>query len=261
MSVKIPEYTYKRVYFYNSGTDAVPVWTAIGDGIAAFDESLNAKTINLQFINDKNETTITTGLAPKIAYEAKHISEDAFNKKLYDIGVNQVLGEQVSIVAVDTWAAGVTSGFYVARQYAYNINPSENQSPVGDFIGFTGELSQDGDVTLGEFNITTLAFQESVAAVSVAGNVSSFTTGSTPKSIIITVTGDTFLAAAETTSNWTISAGTTALTLAGATKINSTQCVLVFTGTAVAGTITMNPKAAALTGGVAPATAVSVVVA
>lgn len=261
MTAKIPEYTYKREYFYNSGTELLPIWTAIGDGIASFDESLNAKTINLQFINDKNETTITTGLAPKVAYEAKLISDDVFNKKLYDIGVNQVIGEQATIVAVDTWAAGVTAGSFVARKYTYNINPSENQAPVGDFIGYTGELSQDGDVVLGEFDPDTLAFVATVAAVSISGNVSTFATGATPKTIVITVSGDTFLAAAETTSNWTINAGTTDLSLSSVSKINSTQCILTFTGTAVAGTITMNPKAAALTGGVAPATAVSVTVA
>lgn len=260
MTAKIPEYTYKRAYFYNSGTELVPIWTAIGDGIAAFDESLNAKTINLQFINDQNETTITTGLAPKVAYEAKLISTDTFSKKLYDIGVNQVIGEQCEIVAVDTWAAGST-GTFVARKYFYNINPSENQAPVGDFIGHTGELSQDGDVILGEFNPTTLAFVQTVASVSVSGNVSTFATGATPKSIVITVSGDTFLDDAETTTNWTIVAGTTDLTLSAATKINATQCILTFTGTAVAGTITMNPEVAALTGGVAPATAVSVTVA
>lgn len=158
MTAKIPEFTYERSYFYNKGTDLSPNWIAIGDGIVNFNETLNAKTITLQFISDKNETTITTGLAPKIAYEAKLISDDEFNKKLYDIGVQQLIGQQCTIIAVDNWDAGDTLGYFVARKYTYNINPNENQSPVGDFIGYTGELAQDGDVVLGEFDPDTLTF-------------------------------------------------------------------------------------------------------
>lgn len=261
MSAKIPEFTYDRSYFYNAGTELVPSWVAIGDGIASFNESLNAKTVALQFIPDSTETTITTGYAPKVAYEAKLISDDAFNKKLYDIGVKQLLGQQVEIVAVDTWEDGVTAGYFTARKYAYNINPSETTVATGEFVSYTGELSQDGSVVLGEFDVDTLTFLATASAVTISGNVSTFATGAVPKSIIITVSKDTFLAAAETLSNWTISAGTTALSLAAATKINATQCILTFTGTAAAGTITMIPKVAALTGGVAPATAVSITVA
>ena len=66
--------------------------------------------------------------------------------------------------------------------------------------------------------------------------------------IVLTLSGDTFAAAAETIENFTVDAGTTGLTLSTSTKDSDTQVTLVFTGTVGAGTLSIGAKAAALTG-------------
>lgn len=66
--------------------------------------------------------------------------------------------------------------------------------------------------------------------------------------IVLTLSGDTFAAAAETIENFTVDAGTTGLTLSTSTKDSDTQVTLVFTGTVGAGTLSIGVKATALTG-------------
>jgi hypothetical protein len=69
--------------------------------------------------------------------------------------------------------------------------------------------------------------------------------------IVLTLSGDTFVEAAETITNFTVDAGTTGLTLSTSTKDSDTQVTLVFTGTVGAGTLSIGATATALTGTVA----------
>ena len=67
------------------------------------------------------------------------------------------------------------------------------------------------------------------------------------------LSGVSFLseAAAETTSNYTFSYGTTGLTIASVTYINAHTVAFLFSGTAAAGTISITPKATVTSNGVA----------
>ena len=66
--------------------------------------------------------------------------------------------------------------------------------------------------------------------------------------IVLTLSGDKFATAAGTTTNFTVDAGTTGLTLSTSTKDSDTQVTLVFTGTVGAGTLSIKASATALTG-------------
>lgn len=91
-----------------------------------------------------------------------------------------------------------------------------------------------------------------VSSVPFISTVSRPNVGETGATIVLTLSGDTFHAtAAGTTSNYTIDAGTTGLTLSTATRNSTTQVTLVFTGTVGLGTLSIKAKAAALTGTVA----------
>lgn len=90
-----------------------------------------------------------------------------------------------------------------------------------------------------------------VSSVPFISTVSRPKVGETGATIVLTLSGDTFTAAAGTITNFTIDAGTTGLTLSTSTKDSNTQVTLVFTGTVGLGTLSIKAKAAALTGTVA----------
>jgi hypothetical protein len=82
-----------------------------------------------------------------------------------------------------------------------------------------------------------------------AGN--SISNGAVDPDLIIELSGDTFAAAlaSEDEDNWSVTVGTTGLTLASISRDGNGQCTLSFTGTAAEGSITVKALAAALTNG------------
>lgn len=94
-------------------------------------------------------------------------------------------------------------------------------------------------------------FVKSVVAIPYLESQSVIREGDSGATVVVTLSGDTFVAGSETTSNWTVDAGATGLTLSAATKDSSTQVTLSFTGTAKTGTLTIKAKDEALTGSIA----------
>ncbi|MDY0387402.1 MAG: hypothetical protein RBT65_09805 [Methanolobus sp.] len=90
-----------------------------------------------------------------------------------------------------------------------------------------------------------------VASIPFISTVSVPKVGEDGATIVLTLSGDTFAAAAGTIANFTVDAGTTGLTLSTSTKDSDTQATLVFTGTIDVGTLSIRATATALTGTVA----------
>ena len=111
-------------------------------------------------------------------------------------------------------------------------------------IILTVDSIQDGDVSVSKY-----AGTGSVTKTGTATLTSTIQAGDSGGSIICDIVGDTFKDTVTTTSNWTITAGDTGLTLSSVVNVDPNTARLVFTGTAAAGTISVQPKAAALTGG------------
>lgn len=152
---------YERIHYMNTGTTASPVWSLINIGVTAFDDSLEPQTEDTQYIADQNQTTIMTAYKPKFAYTAGYADTDLVCAKLYEIGADQLIGESVEIVTVDTW--DVASGEYTARKGEYEVAPSKAGSgDPGAMLTMEGELNQKGDIVKGTFNLTTKVFTEEV---------------------------------------------------------------------------------------------------
>ncbi|HAN10769.1 MAG TPA: hypothetical protein DCP90_09200 [Clostridiales bacterium] len=94
-----------------------------------------------------------------------------------------------------------------------------------------------------------------VVTVKAATQATPIENGAPNPSTVVSVTGDTFAAGATDVSNWTISAGTTGLTVGTITLQGAagtaTGAIFDLTGTAAEGTLSIQPKATALTSGVA----------
>lgn len=104
----------------------------------------------------------------------------------------------------------------------------------------------------GETDTQVITVQNPTTAT--LSTTSAINIGAVNPSIVVTLTGDTFLVGALTKTNWTVAPGTTGLTLDSITMISATQITITTTGTAKAGTLTLTGKAAALTSGVASTT-------
>lgn len=146
---------------------------------------------------------------------------------------------------------------YKAKATATPINGTQ-----GDYAIFTFDC--EGVFTeyefSGESKLVDIELNATAAALAGVGSATAGVTTLTSNIlktesggvIGVEVSGVKFIseAAAETTTNYTYSYGTTGLTVASATYINDHTVALAFTGTASAGTISITPKAAVMANGV-----------
>ena len=110
-------------------------------------------------------------------------------------------------------------------------------------IILTVDSVQDGDVVVSKY-----AGSGTVTATGAAKLTSTIQVGDSGGSIICDLTGTSLKDAttAQATANWTINAGDTGLTVSSIVYVDANTARLVFTGTVAAGTISVAPKAAAL---------------
>jgi len=79
------------------------------------------------------------------------------SKKLYEIGADQSVGEQVEIVTVDTWT--LSEGVCEARKGLYNVIPSKAGSgDPGAPLTMEGTLVQVGELIKGTWTVDTSTF-------------------------------------------------------------------------------------------------------
>lgn len=151
------QYRYERLHYMNTGTTTLPVWALINEGVVAFDDDLGPKTETKQYIADKNERDILMGYKPSYKYTAELDYTDDVSKKLYEIGADQRIGEQVEIVTVDTWT--LSKGVCEARKGLYNVIPSKAGSgDPGAPLTMEGTLVQVGELIKGTWTVDTNTF-------------------------------------------------------------------------------------------------------
>jgi len=106
--------------------------------------------------------------------------------------------------------------------------------------------AQDGS---GKYGMKTLTVNNPATAAIASATV--LVNGTVNPAIVVTLTNDTFTSVANRVDSWTSTVGTTGLTLNSIVKNSDTQVTIYTTGTTVAGTMTLQAKAAALTKGTA----------
>jgi len=108
--------------------------------------------------------------------------------------------------------------------------------------------ANDGSAVYGEKEFTVIAAPTATISTS-----STITVGNINPIVVVTLTGDTFTAdgISNLPASWTVSVGTTGLIGNSIIRNSDTQITFQMSGTAEAGTLTLQANAAALTGGVA----------
>jgi len=158
---------------------------------------------------------------------------DAFRacKQIY--GIDRV---HVNLIAIQLGVLAIDVITYI------NDNPT--------LVGTRFEAANSGFVKPETVNYPGV-YVTSVTSIPFISTVSVPKVGEDGATIVLTLSGDTFVEAAETIANFTVDVGTTGLTLSTSTKNSNTQTTLVFTGTVEVGTLSIKATAIALTGTVA----------
>lgn len=139
---------YKRsdiVNFMNTGTSSNPVYTRM-QGFTSGGKQLNAKKYSRQYIDEEFERESTTGYSPNIPYNFDRIEDNAVHEKLTSIHENELKGEVVDILTVNT----VTNE---ARLRSYDVNP-DSEGDGSDAYQYSGNFHASGDMSVGTATIS-----------------------------------------------------------------------------------------------------------
>jgi predicted secreted protein len=240
-----PNYGWKRII------GALGEWSATADGFLADSDILDLVAIALSVPTHFGFVMDQTNMASVI------YGQGVMQKCDIDDPVAGVITQTLSIVSSSglyrtEWNALWTA--YQARTpITLDLIPQSGDKiegeaiitklnisdEVGGVATFTADFEIDGKVTVDI---------ESVATIS---SYSSINEDDVDPVITVLLSGDKFLGAVTTTTNWTLVAGDTELTLGTVTLENDNQVVIAFTGTAVADTLTLKADAESLAKGVA----------
>jgi hypothetical protein len=139
-----------EIYMDTSAT-TTPTWTRCGDGWKKFAENPNAQTESVKYINQSSETTDTTSYSPQYSFECDLMYTDSTIKKVYDIAKNRETGSNavVTILVVDKFDPGVSTGTYVARKetLAVAVTSLDGEKKMA----MSGNLNGQGDGVKGVF--------------------------------------------------------------------------------------------------------------
>lgn len=158
----MPEMREKLMHYFNIGTEAVPEYVLLGDGITSLTEEFNPESDTKQYIHQANGTTTIKSYTPSISIEKEYIIDDDLqdwmNEKIKHLPTGS--SAQSDYIRINIMEKS-TNGAYpaVKRKCSYQFDS------IGGDAG--GELMNSmtlggvGDGIIGTFNVTTRTFTES----------------------------------------------------------------------------------------------------
>ena len=149
-----------QIAFFAKTTAEADSFSRISKGFTDLSGALNPTTETSQYIGEATQTTTTTSYNPNYTFTAERYCGDVFNDYLYEIGRDQVLNATVhQIVRVDMSDPTESPNEYNAVAAEYNVSIDTNDTgAAGAKVGYTGTLSQKGDLVKGKYNTSTNTF-------------------------------------------------------------------------------------------------------
>jgi len=145
------------VNFMNTGTATEPVYTRM-QGFTEGGKSLNSSTYDRRYIDEKTERSTVTGYSTEIAYNFDRIEGNAIHETLANIHDNEVVGQVVQILTVNTKNNE-------ARLRNYSVIPDADGDST-DAYTYSGNFHADGEIKQGTATVAadglTATFTESV---------------------------------------------------------------------------------------------------
>lgn len=135
-------------------------YTRISKGVTDMSGSLNPTIETTQYIGESTKTQTATAYEPTLTFTAERYGLDDFNDRMYEIGRDQLLNQEIPmIVRVDLGDPGDSENVFKATAAKYKVSIDSNDTgAAGAKVGFTGTLSQVGEIIKGTFNISTNEF-------------------------------------------------------------------------------------------------------
>ena len=156
MATRTRERQENEALYYNSGTLQTPVWERIGVGVSSAAESANAKTEDVQDIDQTIGETVMVSLKPAYAYSMNRVVGDGFNDFIAGVHFDQLVGQTCEILTVAHYV-GETSP-YKARRATFGVVQDAGASgDAGSMLVLSGNLNQSGDAELGTATYATSA--------------------------------------------------------------------------------------------------------
>lgn len=133
------------VNFMNTGTAQAPTYTRM-QGFTEGGKSLNAQTYDRRYIDEKTERSTVTGYSTSIGYNFDRIVGNAIHEKIANVHDNELVGETVQILTVNTKTND-------ARLRNYSVIPDTDGDST-DAYTYSGEFHADGDITEGTATVS-----------------------------------------------------------------------------------------------------------
>ena len=149
--------------YLNTGTEATPEWSLIGEGFSDLTEALNAKTKDSHYIHQKTGTSSVIGYAPTFTFAAELDKADPVTAFISNVGRERKIGAEceTDIINVYSWMKGTAEGSVVAYKQHVAIKVDNSGSGVGgDVLALAGAFMYKGDAIKGEWNPATKTFTE-----------------------------------------------------------------------------------------------------
>jgi len=147
--------------YYGIAIGDATAYHYVNAGFVKCSEDNNPKVDKTAFLGDTNATCTVTGYENGWEYEAQYVKGDAVVDDLAAIARGQKTGEDCErlLVSVDMAdPATGQAGVYAARRAAIAVEATPQAGDPKSIVKLTGTFHQTGDLTLGTFNVTTLAF-------------------------------------------------------------------------------------------------------
>lgn len=144
--------------YLNVGTASAPEWVLMGTGFTTLDESPNAQTESVKYVNEKSASSSVVSYETSFPYEAEHIQSESAIDAIYTVGRNHYVGSdaEMEYCRVELWNRATGANTFEARKFLVSVEVSsfagENK------MGISGNLNAVGDPVIGTFNTTTKTF-------------------------------------------------------------------------------------------------------
>lgn len=158
--MKVMRYMLREYYGIPGTGGGETVWHYINRGFTQLEEAGGAQTETEAYIGDRNGTTTVTGYENNWAYNTQYISDEAVCKDIVDIARFQKTDSDCEreLISIDMSEEPTAEGVYTARKFHIAIEASPANGEPRSITTSEGTFHQIGDMELGTFNVSTMAF-------------------------------------------------------------------------------------------------------
>ena len=138
---------------YMDTGNGTPKYDLIGLGFTSFTESKNPMEYSRRYVHERTERTDVTGYSTSIDYEMDMYVDDPVCEQIKIVHDEELIGSaaQRSVVLVNLFEKGVTSGSFVAYQRNFAVIP-DSKGDGTDALIYSGSLRAVGDSIKGEYD-------------------------------------------------------------------------------------------------------------